>query len=123
MKKRPRIFLTVVCIICVLLITLLILGARYRNDQSNKLDKINDQNVALINRINKELDLPYSKPIIVTVYDPADFNANLIVGKLQKGDKILLYLSSNEAVIFRPKADKIIDIVPARAVLNTNAKN
>ena len=97
----------------------LILGARYRNSQSEKRNKINEENVTLINSVNEQLDLPYTKPIVMTVYDPADFNGNVMLNQLKKDDKILLYLNSNEAVIFRPKENKVIDIVSARAVLNT----
>jgi hypothetical protein len=100
-----------------------VFGSRYRNDQSKKISKINNENIELINTVNEQLNLPYSTPIIVTVYDPADFNSNNEISRLQKYDKLLIYLNSNEAVIYRPKDNKIIDIVSARAVLNTKDEN
>lgn len=123
MKKKSRVYLTTLYIVCIFVILLLVFGSRYRNDQSKKISKINNENIELINTVNEQLNLPYSTPIIVTVYDPADFNSNNEISRLQKYDKLLIYLNSNEAVIYRPKDNKIIDIVSARAVLNTKDEN
>jgi hypothetical protein len=123
MKKKSRVYLTTLYIFCIFVILLLVFGSRYRNDQSKKISKINNENIELINAVNEQLNLPYSTPIIVTVYDPADFNSNNEISRLQKYDKLLIYLNSNEAVIYRPKDNKIIDIVSARAVLNTKDEN
>ena len=123
MKKSQRLVLTIFAVISIFCILLLILGARYRNDQSKKITQLNNGNTALINTINKQLNLPYEKPIVITVYNPADFSDGNLVGKLYKDDKILLYIKSNEAVVYRPSENKVISIVSARAILTTTENN
>ena len=51
-------------------------------------------------------------PALATVTDPAKLKNNKFLSQAQKGDKILIYARWKQAVIYRPSADRVVDIGP-----------
>ena len=120
MKKQKKTAIILLAVM-ILMTVLIAQGAHYRNAQHNKQMALIASNENLVNELKTQLNLPYTKPIIATVYDPVDFKNNSELAGLQKGDKIILYISSNEAILYRPSEKKILNILPAKAVLRTRS--
>ena len=51
-------------------------------------------------------------PALATVTDPTKLKYDPFLSQTQKGDEILIYAKWKQAVIYRPSADKVVDIGP-----------
>jgi hypothetical protein len=51
-------------------------------------------------------------PALATVTDPSKLKTNPLLAQTKTGDKILIYAKWKQAVIYRPSANKIVDIGP-----------
>ena len=118
MMKRKKLIVAFIIVLFFLTISFL-LATRFRNSQSNKQNAIEDANSQIVKEIETQLNLPYTKPLIATVYSPSEFKNNGELTSLKKGDKVIVYISSNEAVIYRPADKKIVNVLPSRALLET----
>ena len=117
MKRKRTIIIWIVILITLTIAFLL--ATRFRNSQSDKQSTIEQADTKILKEIGTQLNLPYTKPIISTVYSPSEFTNNGELTSLKKGDKVFVYISSNEAIIYRPSEKKIINIMSARALLHT----
>ena len=117
MKRRRAIIIWIVILITLTISFLL--ATRFKNSQSSKQSSIEQADTKILKEIETQLNLPYAKPIVSTVYSPSEFTNNGELTSLKKGDKVFVYISSNEAIIYRPSEKKIINILSARALLNT----
>jgi preprotein translocase subunit YajC len=116
---RRRKFIIVLIIVLFFLITSFLLATRFRNSQSYKQKKIEDSDNLIVKEIGTQLNLPYTKPLIANVYNDSEFRNNGELTSLKRGDKVIVYVSSNDAVIYRPADKKIINVLSARALLET----
>src|SRR6266566_1921689 len=51
-------------------------------------------------------------PALATITDPSKLRNNQFLRQGQKGDKVLIFAKWKQAVIYRPSADRVIDIGP-----------
>ena len=93
------------------------LGAIYKHQQINNEKNIKARDTALINHLGKILNLPNEKPIIATVGSDQDFTSTATFRGAKKGDKIIIFVNSNQAVLYRPSSDRVIQITPVKASL------
>ena len=117
MKRRRTIVIWI--IILITLTIAFLLATRFRNSQSSKQSSIEQTDTKMLKEIETQLNLPYAKPIVSTVYSPSEFINNGELTSLKKGDKVIVYISSNEAVIYRPADKKIVNVLSAKALLET----
>lgn len=67
---------------------------------------------AIISAVTKLIDMPDEKPTIGTVSDVEKLKSQPFFSRAENGDKVLVYVKSQKAILYRPSAGKIIDIVP-----------
>lgn len=58
------------------------------------------------------MDVPNEEPSIATVIDVEKIKDQPFFSKAQNGDKVIVYASAKQAILFRPSAKKIINVAP-----------
>lgn len=111
-------------IIVVTLSVLLIGGVAFGAIQYNRL---NDENQRLSNpqesakaeterlkaKVAKLVDVPTDEePTIATVVDVSKLKDQSFFAKAENGDKVLMYSKAKKAILYRPSADKVIELAP-----------
>lgn len=67
----------------------------------------------LVSQVGKLMDLPQGEdPTVATITDISKLKDQPFFAQAQNGDKVLIYTNSKKAILFDPKADKIIDVAP-----------
>lgn len=56
--------------------------------------------------------LPNETPVISTVMDSSNLQAQPFFAKAQQGDKIILYTNYQKAILYRPSSKQIVEIIP-----------
>ncbi|MFZ1812662.1 MAG: hypothetical protein WAU02_04090 [Candidatus Saccharimonadales bacterium] len=63
--------------------------------------------------VSRHYVLPLDEdPALLTIVDISKLSSATLIGKVKNGDKVLLYKSSQKAIIYRPSIDRIVDVVP-----------
>ncbi len=71
------------------------------------------QTAALVAQVGQLIVLPTDEqPTIATVTDAAKLKDQAFFSKAMNGDKVLIYVKSKKAILFRPTSNKIIDVAP-----------
>jgi hypothetical protein len=58
------------------------------------------------------MEIPEEEPSIATVIDVEKIKDQQFFSKAQNGDKVIIYASAKQAILFRPSAKKIINVAP-----------
>jgi len=68
---------------------------------------------ALLAKIKLLMDLPTGEdPTVATIVDVSKLKDQAFFSKAKNGDKILLYVKTKKAILYRPAENKIIDVAP-----------
>lgn len=73
-------------------------------------------------RIGQLLKLPNETPIISTVNSKDDFKNAPAFRIAEKGDKLIVWVSANQAVLYRPSTNKVLDVTTVKATVETFQK-
>jgi hypothetical protein len=77
---------------------------------SKKQDRANTNEIAEITReVSGLIELPNEQPTLATVTDKNKLEKQPFFEKAENGDKVLIYLSSRKALLYRPSTKKIVD--------------
>lgn len=118
-EKTKKAFYRTMFVIIVLLAIIFALGAMYKADQAANEKLLKVQNQAMLDRISKLLNLPDETPIISTVNSKEDFAKAPAFRSAEKGDKIIVWVSSNQAVLYRPSINQVLDVTNVKATVET----
>lgn len=67
----------------------------------------------LLQRVSRLIVLPENEePTVATVSDPEKLKDQPFFAKAKTGDKVLIYSKAKKAILYDPKADKIIEVAP-----------
>lgn len=110
----------IVSIVIIVLLGLALLGgAGYKNYMTQKQKARSSQEQEVVDKIAQLLKLPDETPIFMTVFNQKDFENNDLFRKVQTGDKILVYLNSKQAIIYRPSTNEVVEVLPVKAEVRT----
>ncbi len=66
-----------------------------------------------ITAVGKLMVLPIGEtPTIATVSDPEKLKGQPFFARAQKGDKVLVYTTSQKAILYSPSLNKIVEVAP-----------
>lgn len=67
-------------------------------------------NESLVERVGRHVLLPDEIPTVATVSDINLLADQPFFARAKNGDKVLLFRASNRAILYDPRADKVLDI-------------
>ncbi len=72
---------------------------------------IKEEEDALIKRVGELIDLPKDeRPTIATVSDKEKVKNQPFFGKVENGDKVLIYTNNKKVILYRPSGDRIVEV-------------
>lgn len=79
-----------------------------------------DENAQLLVEVGKLMELPTDEePTVATVMDKEQLKDQAFFAKAENGDKLIVYIGSKKAILYRPSIKKIVDFAPI--VMDSNA--
>lgn len=112
-NKRSSI-LTWLLVLTVVIIILVGLAMFINSNESQSSQNIPETESAIISAVSKHYVLPTDEqPALATVTDKTKLNSTL-AKRAQDGDRILIYQKNQQAIIYRPSLDKIVDVTPVQ---------
>lgn len=93
----------------------LFLYAQYRQAKrllQNPQLLTNEQSKNILQEVGKIMSLPSEEPTIATVTDKDKLNNQPFFKNAENGDKVLIYTTAKKAILYRPSANKIIEVLP-----------
>jgi uncharacterized protein YpmB len=118
MKKNKALWITIIVIVVLAAFGLIMAGV-YKNQMAQKQQKRVADEQAVVDKISKLLRLPNETPIFMTVYNEKDFQNNDLFRAVKTGDKVLVYLNSKQAIIYRPSTNQVIEVLPVKGDVRT----
>lgn len=69
----------------------------------------------VVSKVSRLIELPTEEtPTLATVSDKGKLAEQEFFAKAENGDKVLVYLQSGKAILYRPSVNRIIDVAPIR---------
>lgn len=104
---------TILVVVLLVVIILAGLGVYVFKQNSGKDSKTSSaaQITNLVQKVGKIIDLPTDEtPTIATVSDITKLKGQAFFAKAQNGDKVLVFTKTKKAILYRPGANKIIEV-------------
>lgn len=118
LRKKPTLAMIMVVLSLGLIVTvgtstyLFLQNQKLSNTQSKPADPKEIE--TLVNKVSRLMELPDEEPTIATVSDKDKLKEQAFFSKSENGDKVLIFTTSGKAILYRPSADKIIDVTNIR---------
>lgn len=85
---------------------------RWQELRINPQRAAKEETTAIVSRVGKFMDLPAEEPTIETVTDAAGLAAQPFFARAQNGDRIIIYVQSLKAILYRPTTNRVIEVAP-----------
>lgn len=90
---------------------------------SNPQESAREETRQLIRNVGKLVEIPSNEtPTIATVSDASKVKDQAFFAKAQNGDKVLIFSQSKRAILYRPSANKVIELAPINIGNNASAQ-
>ncbi len=113
-KNRPLLIcFSLIALVVVLLVTSVYFYRKYRRLNTGAPAVSQKETEALVAQVGKLIILPSDEtPTIATVSDPDKLKNQAFFIDAKVGDKVLIYTNAKRAILYDPKAKKIVNIAP-----------
>ncbi|HYM65091.1 MAG TPA: hypothetical protein VES68_01230 [Candidatus Sulfotelmatobacter sp.] len=121
--KRKKL---IVIIFAVILIAGLYFYFQYKNGNQLLTGNSNtlQEQQSLIEKVGNLIVLPLNEnPQIATVSDKTKLKDQAFFANAENGDKVLIYNSAGEAILYRPSINKIIAVAPINTITSQQSPN
>lgn len=89
---------------------------QYQKSQAllkNPTEAAKEEVRALVAKVGQLIELPQGEePTVATVSDKNKLKDQAFFAKSENGDKVLIYTNAKKAILYRPSANKVIDVAP-----------
>jgi uncharacterized membrane protein affecting hemolysin expression len=105
-------------IVLAVLLVLALAGAAYFYQQAHQdvKDIPRKELEQVVANVGRLMVLPSDEqPTLATVSDPQKLKDQAFFANAQKGDQVLIYMRTHKAILYRPSANKIIEVAPVSA--------
>lgn len=98
------------------ILILLIIGfkkfqPKLQNDEARRQQQLSLQKAeATIAAIEKLIELPDEEPTVATINDLSKLQGQPFFAKAEAGDQVLFFTQAQKAILYRPTANKIIEV-------------
>jgi len=79
---------------------------------SNPSNLAQNEKKAILGKLDNLMILPEEEPTMAKVEDKSKLNNDSFFGRADNGDFVIVFKSEKRAVLYRPSANKIVDITP-----------
>lgn len=90
--------------------------SQYQKSQKllqNPTEAAREETKSLIAKVSRLIELPNNEePTIATVSDKEKLKDQAFFSKAENGDKVLIYTQAKKAILYRPGANKVIEVAP-----------
>lgn len=117
-KLRTLLTLKTITIMLGVLLALALLSTYYFYRQGHQDTQVEAQQELnqVITAVGKLIVLPTEEqPTLATVSDPEKLKDQSFFKNALKGDQVLIYTTARKAILYRPSANKIIEVAPVNA--------
>lgn len=83
---------------------------KYKEAIKNPEIVVQDEKKDITEKVRKLIELPEEEPLIATITDKEKLREQVFFSKAQNGDKILFFMNSPKAILYRPSTNKIIEV-------------
>lgn len=114
--KGKRVFLLLLSYIIVALIVWQI-QSQFSNSPERQQELARQEVQAIVDKVGEIMILPTNEfPQMATVDNAAELSkTQAFFASVENGDKVLIYLQDQKAIIYRPSTDKIVNVGPVVA--------
>jgi len=113
-KKKVNSLMIILTISAVLIIGLIssvfYFHKKYKEAIKNPEIVVQDEKKDITEKVRKLIELPEEEPLIATITDKEKLREQVFFSKAQNGDKILFFMNSPKAILYRPSVNKIIEV-------------
>lgn len=117
-KKKIALFLKNHAMIIAIIAIVAVLGAGFLSYKLYAMKQsptiaAQEETAALVAKVGKLIVLPENEiPTIATVSDPDILSKEAFFAQAEKGDKVLIYTTSQKAILFSVSKNKILSVAP-----------
>lgn len=86
--------------------------SRYKQEQRNNPSH---EILTLIATISKFMSLPDEAPTLATITNKEELTSNALFKNAENGDKVLIFVKAQKAILYRPSEKKVIEVLPIYA--------
>jgi C4-dicarboxylate transporter len=83
-----------------------------KDNPGDLLMNMTDDQSEVVKQVQRLMELPDETPSVVTVMDKTKLPEQAFFAKAENGDKVLLYTSTEKAILYRPSSKKLIEVMP-----------
>jgi len=101
-------FVTIGVVLVLALVVSIIVGAAHHKPEPG-IDQLKKVQV----EVSKHILLPTGEtPTLATINDSSKLKSQAVFSNAQNGDKVLVYAKAQKVIVYRPSADRIVDVGP-----------
>ena len=120
--KKSRVFIIILVVCLILFLTVIYFYSRYKNAATQSTSPESEA-AALVKKVGQIIVLPAGEmPTIATVTDVNKVKSQPFFYNAANGDKALIYIKAKKAFLYRPSANKIIEVMSINIESSSAAK-
>lgn len=127
LKNNKKYILIIAVVAIVALTPSVYLYNQYQSTKNllqNPKEQVSQDTKSLVESVGKLIELPTNEqPRLATVTDVTQLVGQTFFAKAKNGDRVLIYTQAGKAILYRPGQNKIIEVAPVNANINSQAQN
>lgn len=111
-KPLPKALLIALAVLVVAAVAVTLYLTVLKDKFAGGQSATNSEVASIVAKVGKLIELPNEDVTLATVSDVTRLSAQPFFAHAANGDKVLIYTASKKAILYRPSANKIIEVGP-----------